>query len=136
MLYRQAGNENWTWQTAPNFSVGFVWDYTEGGSFTFDAFQVILEDAVTNVDVTNLAAREAYCEALEFNIGDEFEAGKYRVEIIGFAKMISDNTKIPIIYDKEDDTDSFTLSNLKLLKALKINYNLRKINSKNLRKYL
>ena len=22
MLYRQAGNENWTWQTAPNFSVG------------------------------------------------------------------------------------------------------------------
>ena len=52
------------------------------------------------------------------------------------AKMISDNTKIPIIYDKKDDTDSFTLSNLKLLKALKINYNLRKINSKNLRKYL
>ena len=24
MLYRQAGNENWTWQTAPNFSVAFL----------------------------------------------------------------------------------------------------------------
>ena len=60
-------------ESGENFSVGFVWDYTEGGSFTFDAFQVILEDAVTNVDVTNLAAREAYCTALDFEIGDEFE---------------------------------------------------------------
>ena len=64
-----------------------------------------------------------------------FSSGR-KTYLHSIAKMISDNTKIPIIYDKKDDTDSFTLSNLKLLKALKINYNLRKINSKNLRKYL
>ena len=60
-------------ESGENFSVGFVWDYTEGGSFTLDAFQVILEDAVTNVDVTNLAAREAYCYAVDEGRGDEFE---------------------------------------------------------------
>ena len=60
-------------ESGENFSVGFVWDYTEGGSFTFDAFQVILEDAVTNVDVTNLAAREAYCYAVDEGRGDDFE---------------------------------------------------------------
>ena len=51
------------------------------------------------------------------------------------AKMISHNTKIPISYSK-DVTDSFTLSNLKLLKDLKINYNFKKINSKNIKRYL
>ena len=61
-------------ESGENFSVGFVWDYTEGGSFTLDAFQVILEDAVTNVDVTNLAAREAYCYAVDEGRGDDFES--------------------------------------------------------------
>lgn len=51
------------------------------------------------------------------------------------AKMISHNTKIPISYNN-DITDSFTLSNFKLLKDLKINYNFKKINSKNIKRYL
>ena len=51
------------------------------------------------------------------------------------AKMISHSTKIPIIYNHEI-TDSFTLSNSKLFKALKINYRLKRINSKNLKRYL
>ena len=46
-----------------NYSIGLVWDYAEGGSFTMDLFQVVLEGAVTNVSVSNLAAREAYCTA-------------------------------------------------------------------------
>ena len=48
-----------------NYSLGIVWDYAEGGSFTMDLFQVVLEGAVTNVDVSNLAAREAYCTAAD-----------------------------------------------------------------------
>ena len=51
------------------------------------------------------------------------------------AKMISDNTKTPISYNKHV-TDSFTLSNLKLFKDLRMNNNLRKISSKNIKKYL
>lgn len=51
------------------------------------------------------------------------------------AKMISQYTKIPITLNKEK-TDSFTLSNLKLFKVLKINYKLKQISSKNLKSYL
>ena len=51
------------------------------------------------------------------------------------AKMISCITRIPITYNKEI-TDSFTLSNLKLLRALKIRYNFKIINSENIKKYL
>ena len=49
--------------------------------------------------------------------------------------MISQYTKIPITLNKEK-TDSFTLSNLKLFKVLKINYKLKQISSKNLKSYL
>ena len=51
------------------------------------------------------------------------------------AKMISCITRIPITYNKEI-TDSFTLSNFKLLRALKIRYNFKIINSENIKKYL
>ena len=51
------------------------------------------------------------------------------------AKMISFITRIPITYNKEI-TDSFTLSNFKLLRALKIRYNFKIINSENIKKYL
>ena len=50
------------------------------------------------------------------------------------AKMISCITRIPITYNKE--IISFTLSNLKLLRALKIRYNFKIINSENIKKYL
>ena len=49
--------------------------------------------------------------------------------------MISCITRIPITYNKEI-TDSFTLSNFKLLRALKIRYNFKIINSENIKKYL
>ena len=51
------------------------------------------------------------------------------------AKMISYITRVPITYNKEI-TDSFTLSNLKLLRALKIHYNFKIINIGNIKKYL
>ena len=58
---RFEGNKLLDEESGENYSLGLVWDYAEGGSFTIDLFQVILEGAVTNVDVANIAVREAYC---------------------------------------------------------------------------
>ena len=39
MLYRQAGNENWTWQTAPNFSVGDYLMNKQGNEVVISSLQ-------------------------------------------------------------------------------------------------
>ena len=39
MLYRQAGNENWTWQTAPNFSVGDYLMDKQGNEISIDSLE-------------------------------------------------------------------------------------------------
>ena len=63
-----------------------------------------------------------------------FSSGK-RVYLHRLAKIISKITKIPIFY-KNEITDSFTLNNSKLLKHANINYKFKKINPKNIKKYI
>ena len=42
---------NFEEESGENYYLGFVWDISEGLSFTMDAFHVKLEGAVTNLDV-------------------------------------------------------------------------------------
>ena len=64
---RFQGNTELAEESGENYSLGFVWDFAEGASFTLDAFHVKLEGAVENLDVQAIANREAFC----IN-GDEF----------------------------------------------------------------
>lgn len=65
MLYRQAGNENWTWQTAPNFSVG---DYLmdKGGN------QVVISSIQQHVDPDGYEVVQLDVEPDDFYIGQTF----------------------------------------------------------------
>ena len=58
---RFQGNKALEEESGENYYLGFVWDVSEGLSFTMDAFHVKLEGAVTNLDVQNIANREGYC---------------------------------------------------------------------------
>ena len=58
---RFQGNTLLEEEDGENYNLGFVWDISEGLSFTMDAFHVKLEGAVTNLDVQNIANREGYC---------------------------------------------------------------------------
>ena len=58
---RFQGNKLLEEESGENYYLGFVWDISEGLSFTMDAFHVKLEGAVTNLDVQNIANREGYC---------------------------------------------------------------------------
>ena len=66
---RFQGNTQLEEESGENYSLGFVWDFAEGASFTLDAFHVKLEGAVENLDVQAIANREAYCVN-----GDDFAA--------------------------------------------------------------
>ena len=58
---RFQGNTALDEESGENYSLGFVWDFAEGASFTLDAFHVKLEGAVENLDVQAIANREAFC---------------------------------------------------------------------------
>ena len=64
---RFQGNTALNEESGENYSLGFVWDFAEGASFTLDAFHVKLEGAVENLDVQAIANREAFCAN-----GDDF----------------------------------------------------------------
>ena len=65
MLYRQAGNENWTWQTAPNFSVG---DYLMDKSGN----QVVISSIQQHVDPDGYEVVQLDVEPDDFYIGQTF----------------------------------------------------------------
>ena len=65
MLYRQAGNENWTWQTAPNFSVG---DYLMDKSGN----QVAISSIQQHVDPNGYEVVQLDVEPDDFYIGQTF----------------------------------------------------------------
>ena len=65
MLYRQAGSENWTWQTAPNFSVG---DYLMDKSGN----QVVISSIQQHVDPDGYEVVQLDVEPDDFYIGQTF----------------------------------------------------------------
>ena len=65
MLYRQAGNENWTWQTAPNFSVG---DYL----MDKNGNQVAISSIQQHVDPDGYEVVQLDVEPDDFYIGKTF----------------------------------------------------------------
>ena len=65
MLYRQAGNENWTWQTAPNFSVG---DYLMDKSGN----QVVISSIQQHVDPDGYEVVQLDVEPDDFYVGQTF----------------------------------------------------------------
>ena len=65
MLYRQAGNQNWTWQTAPNFSVG---DYLMDKSGN----QVAISSIQQHVDPNGYEVVQLDVEPDDFYIGQTF----------------------------------------------------------------
>ena len=65
MLYRQAGNENWTWKTAPNFSVG---DYLMDKSGN----QVVISSIQQHVDPDGYEVVQLDVEPDDFYIGQTF----------------------------------------------------------------
>ena len=65
MLYRQAGDENWTWQTAPNFSVG---DYLMDKSGN----QVVISSIQQHVDPDGYEVVQLDVEPDDFYIGQTF----------------------------------------------------------------
>jgi len=65
MLYRQAGNENWTWQTAPNFSIG---DYLMGK----DGNEVVISSLEQHIDDDGYEVVQLDVEPDDFYIGQTF----------------------------------------------------------------
>ena len=65
MLYRQAGNQNWIWQTAPNFQVG---DYLMGKSGN----EIAISSIVPNVNVDGYEVVQLDVEPDDFYIGQTF----------------------------------------------------------------
>ena len=65
MLYRQAGNENWTWQTAPNFSVG---DYL----MDKNGNQVAISSIQHHVDPDGYEVVQLDVEPDDFYVGKTF----------------------------------------------------------------
>jgi hypothetical protein len=65
MLYRQAGNENWTWQTAPNFSVGDYLMDKNGNQVTISSIQ-------QHVDPDGYEVVQLDVEPDDFYIGKTF----------------------------------------------------------------
>jgi hypothetical protein len=65
MMYRQAGNENWTWQTAPNFSVG---DYL----MDKNGNQVAISSIQQHVDPDGYEVVQLDVEPDDFYIGKTF----------------------------------------------------------------
>ena len=65
MLYRQAGNQNWIWQTAPNFQVG---DYLMGKSGN----EIVISSIVPNVNVDGYEVVQLDVEPDDFYIGQTF----------------------------------------------------------------
>ena len=65
MLYRQAGNENWVWKTAPTFEVG---DYLmdKGGN------EVVISSIENNVSVDGFEVVQLDVEPDDFYIGQTF----------------------------------------------------------------
>jgi hypothetical protein len=65
MLYRQAGNENWTWKTAPNFQVG---DYL----MDKNGNQIVISSLEQNVDPNGYEVVQLDVEPDDFYIGQTF----------------------------------------------------------------
>ena len=65
MMYRQAGNENWTWQTAPNFSVG---DYL----MDKNGNQVAISSIQQHIDPDGYEVVQLDVEPDDFYIGKTF----------------------------------------------------------------
>ena len=65
MLYREAGNQNWVWKTAPNFQVG---DYLMGKSGN----QIAISSIVPNVNVDGYEVVQLDVEPDDFYIGQTF----------------------------------------------------------------
>jgi hypothetical protein len=65
MLYRQAGNENWTWQTAPNFSVGdYLMDKQGNG--------VVISSLEQHIDPNGYEVVQLDVEPDDFYVGQTF----------------------------------------------------------------
>ena len=58
---RFEGNKKLEEESGENFSLGFVWDVAEGMSFSMDAFHIMLDGAVVNLDTQTIANREGFC---------------------------------------------------------------------------
>ena len=65
MLYRQAGNENWTWKTAPNFSVGDYLMDKQGN-------EVVIDSLVINQNPDGYEVVQLDVEPDDFYIGQTF----------------------------------------------------------------
>ena len=65
MLYRQAGNQNWVWKTAPDFQVG---DYLMGKSGN----EIAISSIVPNVNVDGYEVVQLDVEPDDFYIGQTF----------------------------------------------------------------
>ena len=65
MLYREAGNQNWVWKTAPNFQVG---DYLMGKSGN----EIAISSIVPNVNVDGYEVVQLDVEPDDFYIGQTF----------------------------------------------------------------
>ena len=65
MLYRQAGNENWTWQTAPNFSVGDYLMNKQGN-------EVAINSLEQHIDPDGYEVVQLDVEPDDFYIGQTF----------------------------------------------------------------
>ena len=65
MLYRQSGNENWTWQTAPNFSVGDYLMDKQGN-------EVVISSLQQHIDPDGYEVVQLDVEPDDFYIGQTF----------------------------------------------------------------
>ena len=65
MLYRQAGNDNWTWQTAPNFSIGDYLMDKEGN-------EVVISSLEQHIDDDGYEVVQLDVEPDDFYIGQTF----------------------------------------------------------------
>ena len=65
MLHRQAGNENWTWKTAPNFQVGDYLMDKQGN-------EVVIDSLVINQDSDGYEVVQLDVEPDDFYIGQTF----------------------------------------------------------------
>ena len=65
MLYRQAGNENWTWQTAPNFSVGDYLMNKQGN-------EVVISSLEQHIDPDGYEVVQLDVEPDDFYVGQTF----------------------------------------------------------------
>jgi hypothetical protein len=65
MLYRQAGNENWTWQTAPNFSVGDYLMNKQGN-------EIVISSLEQHIDPDGYEVVQLDVEPDDFYVGQTF----------------------------------------------------------------